>query len=131
MAQIVLTHVFFFLPERSSGVHRGDPYGVPLCTYEHPNGVLIPDPVGVRYQALRGLVSGFSFSIARSAFVLPATLPPLRGGITPLRGVITRRLMRAYSCTYVLSVRKVYVKGAYTNTRAYNFGQFSRDLGQN
>ena len=36
---------FFFLPERSSGVHRGDPYGVPLCTYEHPFGVLIPDPL--------------------------------------------------------------------------------------
>ena len=38
----------FFLPELCSGVHRGDPYGVPLCTYEHPVGVLIPDPYGVR-----------------------------------------------------------------------------------
>ena len=36
--------MFFFLPELRSGVHRGDPYGVPLCTYEHPYGVLIPDP---------------------------------------------------------------------------------------
>ena len=45
-----LPKFFFFLPELRSGVHRGDPYGVPLCTYEHPKGVLIPTP--------KGLVSG-------------------------------------------------------------------------
>ena len=36
----------------------------------------------------------FLFVVARSAFGFPAPLPPRRGGITPRRGVITRRLMR-------------------------------------
>ena len=54
-------------------MHRGDPIGVPLCTYEHPKGVLIPDPVGVRLRYV------FFFRIARSAFGFPAPLPPPKG----------------------------------------------------
>ena len=42
--------------------------------------------------------TAFLFRIARSAFGFPAPLPPLRGGITPLRGVITRRLKCAHAC---------------------------------
>ena len=74
-------------------MHRGDPYGVPLCTYEHPYGVLIPDPYGVRLR----YVTLFFFVVARSAFGFPAPLPTPSGLVpdpvgvryhTPVGGVI-------------------------------------------
>ena len=98
-------------------MHRGDPCGVPLCTYEHPVGVLIPHPFGVWYTNPEGLVYAtlhkpfgvcvpdpvgvrlryvFLFVVARSAFGFPAPLPPFgwyrtplgSGNTTPLRGVV-------------------------------------------
>ena len=59
--QTLHTQEVFFLPELRSGVHRGDPYGVPLCTYEHPVGVLIPDPYGVRLRYVTQTPSGFVY----------------------------------------------------------------------
>ena len=44
----------------------GETLWVPLCTYEHPNGVLIPDPIGGRLRYV------FLFVAARSAFGFPA-----------------------------------------------------------
>ena len=56
----VTTHFFFFFPGPLVPVCIGDPMG-PLCTYEHPYGVLIPDPFGVRLPTPSGLVSGSFF----------------------------------------------------------------------
>ena len=41
---------FFFFYRSSAPVCIGETLWVPLCTYEHPNGVLIPAPVGVRLR---------------------------------------------------------------------------------
>ena len=78
-------------------MHRGDPCGVPLCTYEHPNGVLIPTPKGLVYATLHKprrvcvpdpvgvrLRYVFLFVVARSAFGFPAPLPPEGWYRTPL-----------------------------------------------
>ena len=78
-------NIFFFSPELRSGVHRGDPIGVPLCTYEHPYGVLIPDPVGVRYHTPTGCDTlRFIFSYRTVSLRLPGSLTtPEGGGTTP------------------------------------------------
>ena len=58
-------------------------------------------PTGCSYRTPTG--SGYATFYFRSRTVslrLPGSLPPLRGGITPLWGVITRRLMRAHACAY-------------------------------
>ena len=101
---------FFLTTPFGGGVHRGDPYGVPLCTYEHPVGVLIPTP--------SGLVSGsFSFSYRTVSLRLP-------GSYTNPFGGWYRTPSGSGNATF----------NAHTRVRTRvrnNFGHFSRYLGQN
>ena len=65
----------------------GETLWVPLCTYEHPNGVLIPVPVGGRLR----YVSFCSRTVIRR---LPGSLTTLRVVPDPYGSGITLRLTR-------------------------------------
>ena len=75
----------------------GETLRVPLRTYEHPNGVLIPDPTGSGYVTIL-FVSHAQPTASR--------LTTTQGWYRTLRGPVTLRLMRAY--VYVCALR-VYV----------------------
>ena len=65
-------------------------------------GTFGPDRMGLTAPSEYGIAKGqliFSFRSRTVSLRLPGSLTtPFGGGITPLRGVITRRLMRAHAC---------------------------------
>ena len=113
----LITHMFWPLLQ-------GSPLRVHLCIdplpflfffspvggCDHPERVVTPvGPVGphrLRYVTLRAAAFLFRSRSVVSLRLTPGSLTtPFGGGTNPLRGLVTRRLMRAHACAYTCELQ--------------------------